>query len=50
MAISVNLTDPARVAGFVNPGSEVGIFVSADDEGPGGRPASAPSPGCSTSV
>lgn len=36
MAISVNLTDPARVAGFVNPGSEVGIFVSANDERPGG--------------
>jgi len=28
MAISVNLTDPARVAGFVNPGSNVAIFVS----------------------
>jgi pilus assembly protein CpaB len=28
MAISVNLTDPARVAGFVNPGSEVAIFLS----------------------
>ena len=28
MAISVNLTDPARVAGFVNPGSEVAIFVT----------------------
>ena len=27
MAISVNLTDTARVAGFVNPGSEVAIFV-----------------------
>jgi pilus assembly protein CpaB len=26
MAASVNLTDPARVAGFVNPGSEVAIF------------------------
>ncbi len=26
MAISVNLTDTARVAGFVNPGSEVAIF------------------------
>jgi pilus assembly protein CpaB len=26
VAISVNLTDPARVAGFVNPGSEVAIF------------------------
>jgi len=28
MAITVNLTDPARVAGFVNPGSTVAIFVS----------------------
>ena len=31
MAISVNLTDPARVAGFVNPGSEVTIFMSGTD-------------------
>lgn len=30
LAVSVELTDPARVAGFVNPGSEVAIFVSAD--------------------
>jgi pilus assembly protein CpaB len=30
MAISVNLTDPDRVAGFVNPGSDVAIFVTAD--------------------
>ncbi|CUR53960.1 putative SAF domain [metagenome] len=28
MAISVNLTDPARVAGFLSPGSQVSIFVS----------------------
>lgn len=28
LAISVNLTDPARVAGFVNPGDKVGIFMS----------------------
>ncbi len=28
LAISVNLTDPARVAGFVSPGSEVAVFVS----------------------
>jgi pilus assembly protein CpaB len=28
MAISINLTDPDRVAGFVNPGSEVAIFVT----------------------
>jgi pilus assembly protein CpaB len=26
IAISVNLTDPGRVAGFINPGSEVAIF------------------------
>jgi pilus assembly protein CpaB len=30
MAISVNLTDPDRVAGFVNPGSDVAIFVTHD--------------------
>jgi len=28
LAISVNLTDPSRVAGFVTPGSEVGVFVT----------------------
>lgn len=32
LAISVELTDPARVAGFVNPGSEVAIFASGDPE------------------
>lgn len=32
MAISVNLTDPARVAGFVNPGAEVAVFISAEPE------------------
>jgi pilus assembly protein CpaB len=32
MAISVQLTDPARVAGFVNPGAEVAIFISAEPE------------------
>jgi len=31
LAISVNLTDPARVAGFVQPGSEVAIFMSGAD-------------------
>jgi pilus assembly protein CpaB len=30
MAISVNLTDTARVAGFVTPGSEVAIFLSGN--------------------
>lgn len=28
LAVSVNLTDPARVAGFVNPGSEVSVFFT----------------------
>ncbi len=32
MAVSVQLTDPARVAGFVNPGSEVAVFVSGEPE------------------
>jgi pilus assembly protein CpaB len=32
LAISVNLTDPARVAGFVTPGAEVAVFVSATPE------------------
>jgi pilus assembly protein CpaB len=32
LAVSVELTDPARVAGFVNPGSWVAVFVSGDLE------------------
>lgn len=32
IAISVNLTDPARVAGFVSPGSNVAIFLNATDD------------------
>lgn len=35
MAVSVNLTDPARVAGFVNPGDTVAIFM----QGSGGAGA-----------
>ncbi len=31
LAISVNLTDPARVAGFVNPGSQIAVFVNGTD-------------------
>jgi pilus assembly protein CpaB len=30
IAISISLSDTARVAGFVNPGAEVAIFSSAD--------------------
>ncbi len=33
LAISVNLTDPARVAGFVNPGDQVAIFVTGSVSG-----------------
>src|SRR3954454_16881515 len=29
IAISVNLSDPARVAGFVNPGAKVAIFLTS---------------------
>ena len=52
MAISVNLTDPDRVAGFVNPGSEVAIFVTAPGRRRGTarpRPDRAPSCCCSAS-
>ena len=31
IAISVELTDPSRVAGFVNPGDKVAIFMTATD-------------------
>jgi pilus assembly protein CpaB len=37
LAIAVNLTDPDRVAGFLQPGAEVAIFVTATS----GRGASA---------
>ena len=36
IAISVNLTDTGRVAGFVSPGAEVAIFVSTTDASGGG--------------
>lgn len=38
MAISVSLTDTARVAGFINPGSEVAIFLNGT--GTDGQPFS----------
>jgi len=37
LAVSVNLTDPARVAGFVNPGSEVTVFLSSTDPANGSQ-------------
>ena len=39
IAMSVNLTDPARVAGFVNPGDKVAIFMNGT--GPTGAPSAA---------
>ncbi len=33
IAISINLSDPSRVAGFVNPGAKVAIFLSGTLEG-----------------
>ncbi|WP_310963161.1 Flp pilus assembly protein CpaB [Nocardioides terrisoli] len=36
MAVSVNLTDPARVAGFVNPGDEVAIYMQGAGLGTAG--------------
>ena len=33
LAISINLTDPARVAGFVNPGDHVAIFMTGSGGG-----------------
>lgn len=33
LAVSVNLTDPARVAGFVNPGDKVAIFFTGQGKG-----------------
>jgi pilus assembly protein CpaB len=41
IAVSVELTDPARVAGFVTPGSHVVIFVSAPDTNNGTKTTSA---------
>jgi len=35
IAISVNLSDPARVAGFVNPGDKVAIFMNGTTDGAG---------------
>jgi pilus assembly protein CpaB len=31
VAVSVSLSDPGRVAGFVNPGSDVGVFLNGAD-------------------
>ena len=57
MAISVNLTDPDRVAGFVNPGSEVAIFVTTATEAedaaggtPGRTSCCSPASRCSASA
>jgi pilus assembly protein CpaB len=39
MAVSVQLTDPARVAGFVVPGSQVSVFASGTGVGTAETPA-----------
>ncbi len=36
LAMSINLTDPGRVAGFINPGSEVALFLTWGDATGGG--------------
>jgi pilus assembly protein CpaB len=36
LAISISLTDPGRVAGFVNPGDNVAIFMSGSGQGGSG--------------
>jgi pilus assembly protein CpaB len=36
LAVSVNLTDPARVAGFVNPGDNVAVFMQGSGFGNAG--------------
>jgi pilus assembly protein CpaB len=33
LAISVQLDDPARVSGYVSPGSKIAVFVTIDDKG-----------------
>ncbi|MCW2760016.1 MAG: hypothetical protein JWR85_217 [Marmoricola sp.] len=39
IAVSINLSDPARVAGFVNPGDKVAIFMSGSSTAGGGGSA-----------
>jgi pilus assembly protein CpaB len=39
IAVSINLSDPARVAGFVNPGDKVAIFMSGSSTAGGGGAA-----------
>ena len=39
VAISINLSDTGRVAGFVSPGAEVAIFLTSAEAGPAGQEA-----------
>ncbi len=39
VAISINLSDTARVAGFVSPGADVAIFLTSPEAGPNGQEA-----------
>lgn len=36
LAVSVNLSDPARVAGFINPGNTVSVFMNGSGSGASG--------------
>ena len=50
VATSVQLSDPARVAGFVQPGSNVVIFVTLEEAGPPSEEGESPAQGASTRV
>lgn len=44
VAVSVQLTDPTRVAGFVQPGSRVAVFLDVNPSGTTAASSSGPSP------
>jgi pilus assembly protein CpaB len=50
VATSVQLSDPARVAGFVRPGSNVVIFVTLEEAGSPSEEGESPAQGASTRV
>lgn len=50
IAVSVELGDPQRVAGFVVPGSEVAIFATIDNQSTTPAPASPEAPGEATAA
>ncbi len=50
LAVSVALSDPARVGSFVTPGSFITIFATHEDDAPASDSATAPAPGSATGV